>query len=205
MFEMSTIFLAGVWAGMIAVVVGSGTLVTFPVLLLFGHPPIVANISNNIGLAAGGLSGRWGYRKELAPAKKLIHQLLPASATGGLTGALLLFILPASAFNAVVPALIMAGIQMLAFGPSLQRRLARHRPSELVSVPPRTPVGLISGNLHPGSLWRLLWGRPGHLDRWIAGHLDHCGRAADQRSEERFSHSRQRNCRHHVHDRGVGG
>ena len=145
MLEMSVIFLAGFWAGMINVVVGSGTLVTFPVLLLFGYPPIVANISNNIGLVAGGLSGTWGYRKELAPNKKLILQLLPASAIGGLTGALLLFILPPSAFNAVVPALIMAGILMVAFGPSLQRRVGRHRPSGLVTGPPRAPVGLISG------------------------------------------------------------
>ncbi|MDJ0317479.1 sulfite exporter TauE/SafE family protein [Arthrobacter antibioticus] len=145
MFEMSAIFLAGFWAGMINIVVGSGTLVTFPVLLLFGYPPIVANISNNIGLVAGGLSGVWGYRKELAPNKELITLLLPASAVGGLAGALLLFILPPSAFNTVVPTLIIAGILMVAFGPSLQRRVAQRQRVATNDQPGRKPIVLIVG------------------------------------------------------------
>ena len=60
MLEPLAIFAAGFWAGMINVVVGSGTLVTFPTLLLFGYPPLVANVSNNIGLVGGGISGTWG-------------------------------------------------------------------------------------------------------------------------------------------------
>ncbi|ALE05837.1 hypothetical protein AL755_10755 [Arthrobacter sp. ERGS1:01] len=145
MLEMTAIFLAGFWAGMINVVVGSGTLVTFPVLLLFGYPPLVANISNNIGLVAGGLSGTWGYRKELAPNKGMILRLLPASALGGLTGALLLFILPAAAFSAIVPVLIILGILMVAFGQALQRRLARNRKAAVAGATLHAGVGLIAG------------------------------------------------------------
>lgn len=148
MLELAAIGLAGFWAGMINVVVGSGTLVTFPVLLLFGYPPLSANISNNIGLVAGGLSGTWGYRKELAPNKAMLRRLLPASALGGLAGALLLLVLPASAFNTIVPVLIIVGILMVAFGPALQKRMALRR----YSVPnandtglSRSSVGLVSG------------------------------------------------------------
>jgi uncharacterized membrane protein YfcA len=145
MLEMAAIFLAGFWAGMINVVVGSGTLVTFPVLLLFGYPPLTANISNNIGLVAGGLSGTWGYRKELAPNKVMIKRLLPASAIGGLIGALLLLVLPASAFNTIVPVLIVIGILMVAFGPALQRLLAKRRYTGDDAGPSRSAVGLVAG------------------------------------------------------------
>lgn len=148
MLELGLILLAGFWAGMINVIVGSGTLVTFPVLLLFGYPPITANISNNIGLVAGGLSGTWGYRRELSPNKDMILRLLPASAIGGLTGALLLLVLPASAFKAIVPILIIIGLLMVIFGPALQRRTAVRRGAQ-GQLSPDSPsaggVGLIAG------------------------------------------------------------
>ncbi|WP_275450807.1 sulfite exporter TauE/SafE family protein, partial [Arthrobacter sp. H41] len=124
MIELAVIFLAGFWAGMINVVVGSGTLVTFPVLLLFGYPPIVANISNNIGLVAGGITGSWGYRREIAANKRLLLKLLPLSAVGGIAGALLLLVLPAEAFRAIVPILIVIGLVMVAVAPAVQRRAA---------------------------------------------------------------------------------
>ncbi|MHA7264616.1 sulfite exporter TauE/SafE family protein [Arthrobacter sp. TMN-37] len=127
MLEPVLILLAGFAAGMINAAVGTGTLVTFPVLLLLGYPSLVANISNNIGLVAGGLSGAWGYRRELAPNKDLLLRLLPASAAGGVAGALLLLVLPAEAFDAIVPALIALGLLMVAFGPAIQRRTARRR------------------------------------------------------------------------------
>ena len=64
-FEVVAILLAGCAAGTINTVVGSGTLITFPTLLAVGLSPVTANVSNNIGLAPGGLSGTWGYRREL--------------------------------------------------------------------------------------------------------------------------------------------
>jgi len=122
--EITVILLAGFWAGMINVVVGSGTLVTFPTLLLFGYPPIVANISNNIGLVGGGLSGSWGYRREIAANRRLLLRLLPLSALGGLVGALLLLVLPPEAFRAIVPVLIIIGLAMVALAPRVQRAAA---------------------------------------------------------------------------------
>jgi uncharacterized protein len=132
MIEAMAIFAAGVWAGGINVMVGSGTLVTFPTLLLFGYPPLTANISNNLGMVAGGISGIYGYRRELRPNKAVLVRLAPASIAGAVVGAVLLLVLPAESFQAIVPALIALGLLMVLVGPSVQRRTAaaRHDGSE---------------------------------------------------------------------------
>jgi uncharacterized membrane protein YfcA len=125
--EAIAILAAGFWAGMINVVVGSGTLVTFPTLLLFGYPPLVANVSNNIGLVGGGLTGTFGYRRELRGRGGVLRRLLPASVLGGITGAVLLLVLPGEAFQTIVPVLIGLGLVMVVWGPALQRYVARGR------------------------------------------------------------------------------
>src|SRR5262245_29779904 len=124
MIEALALFAAGVWAGGINVIVGSGSLVTFPTLLLFGYPPLTANVSNNIGMVAGGVSGIYGYRRELRPNRPILARLAPASVAGSLVGAVLLLVLPAEAFTAIVPALIAIGLVMVVVGPSIQRRTA---------------------------------------------------------------------------------
>lgn len=126
--EAVLILLAGMAAGTINTIVGSGSLVTFPTLLFFGYPPLVANMSNNVGLVAGGVSGVHGYRRELRGELPTIWQLGPASLLGGLTGALLLLVLPERVFDAVVPALIFLGLLLVVFGPGLQRRARAHHP-----------------------------------------------------------------------------
>jgi uncharacterized protein len=102
--------------------------------LLFGYPPLVANVSNNIGLVGGGITGTFGYRRELAGKGRSIRRLLPASALGGVTGALLLLVLPAEAFRAIVPVLIVVGLLMVVFGPAIQRRAARRREERTAAV-----------------------------------------------------------------------
>jgi uncharacterized membrane protein YfcA len=124
MLEAVAIFAAGIWAGAINVIVGSGTLVTFPTLLLFGYPPLTANVSNNIGMVAGGISGVYGYRRELRPNRDMLLRLAPASIAGALVGAVLLLVLPDESFSAIVPALIAIGLLMVLIGPSVQRRTA---------------------------------------------------------------------------------
>jgi uncharacterized membrane protein YfcA len=143
--ELLAIFAAGFWAGMINVVVGSGTLVTFPVLLLFGYPPLVANVSNNIGLVGGGITGTFGYRGELVGRAAALKQLAPASALGGITGALLLLVLPAAAFRAIVPVLIVIGLVMVVWGPAIQRAVARRRET-------RQSVGVGAGGPLPATV-----------------------------------------------------
>ena len=101
-WEMLAVAAAGFAAGGINAVVGSGTLVSFPVLLAVGLPPVTATISNSLGLIAGNLSGAVGYRRELRGQRSLLLRLIPASVLGALTGAFLLLHLPASAFEAIV-------------------------------------------------------------------------------------------------------
>lgn len=121
------VLLAGVLAGGINAVVGSGTLVTFPALLAVGLPPVTATISNSLGLVPGNLAGAVGYRRELTGLGSMVRRLLPASALGALTGSFLLLHLPASAFGAVVPVLVGAAVVLVATQPLITARLARRR------------------------------------------------------------------------------
>ncbi|WP_425464525.1 sulfite exporter TauE/SafE family protein [Nocardioides eburneiflavus] len=118
------ITLAGVAAGTINTVVGSGTLITFPTLLAFGVPPVTANVSNTVGLVPGSMSGVFGYRRELAGQRARVLRLGSASLLGGIAGALLLLWLPSSAFDAIVPALIALGVLLVLLGPRIQRSVA---------------------------------------------------------------------------------
>lgn len=122
---MAAILLAGVAAGTINTVVGSGTLVTFPTLLAFGVPPLTANVSNTIGLVPGSVSGAIGYRRELAGQRARVLRLVPATVVGALLGALFLLVLPPGAFEAIVPALILLGCVLVWFGPRIQAWVAR--------------------------------------------------------------------------------
>jgi uncharacterized membrane protein YfcA len=123
-WEIVAILLAGMAAGTINTVVGSGTLITFPTLLAFGIPPVTANVSNTIGLAPGSLSGAIGYRRELEGQRTRLIRLGSASLLGGVAGALLLLLLPSAAFDAIVPVLIVLGCVLVVLGPRIQRRVA---------------------------------------------------------------------------------
>lgn len=121
------ILLAGMAAGTINTVVGSGSLITFPTLVALGYPPLLANVSNNVGLAPGSMSGIHGYRRELAGQRIRLRRLLPASMLGALTGATLLLVLPSSLFDRVVIVLICIALVLVVVQPALSRRLAARR------------------------------------------------------------------------------
>jgi uncharacterized membrane protein YfcA len=124
---MAVVLLAGLAAGTINVVVGSGTLLTFPVLLAFGVPPVTANVSNTIGLVPGVASGVIGYRRELHGQRSRAIRLGSASVLGGVVGALLLLVLPQGAFQAIVPALILVGLLLVVLQPRISAWVdARH-------------------------------------------------------------------------------
>lgn len=127
--EIVAILIAGVGAGAINAVVGSGTLFTFPVLLAFGYPPVVATVSNSIGLVPGALGGVLGYRRELAGQRSRLLRLAPMSLLGALTGATLLLVLPGEVFANVVPVLIIAACLLIVIQPWLNRWLRSRRPS----------------------------------------------------------------------------
>jgi uncharacterized membrane protein YfcA len=124
-WDGTVIVIAGMAAGTINTVVGSGSLITFPTLLALGYPPVLANVSNNIGLVPGAISGVYGYRRELAGQRGRILRLAPASAAGALAGALLLLVLPSAVFKRVVVVLIVIALVLVVLGPRLSKRLAR--------------------------------------------------------------------------------
>jgi len=134
-FEALFVLLAGMGAGTINAVVGSGTLLTFPALLAVGIPPVLANVSNSVGLAPGTAAGAIGYRRELEGQRGRMIRLVPASLIGGLLGGVLLLTTPDSAFHAVVPVLILLGCVLVALQPWL---------SKWISVP---------SHAHRGAWW----------------------------------------------------
>lgn len=142
--QAALVGLGGLWAGAINAVVGSGTLVTFPILVAVGFAPVTATISNAMGLIAGNLAGSWGYRRELAGLGRTLLQLLPASILGGITGAALLLHLPESVFEAVAPALIVVALLFVLLQPRLQSWVrARRERTDAPGGRPWLLVGLI--------------------------------------------------------------
>ena len=121
------IIAAGVAAGTINTIVGSGSLITFPTLLVLGYPPLVANVSNTVGLAPGTFSGAIGYRRELRGQRARARPLVIGAALGGLTGAALLLVLPPSAFARIVPVLILMACGLVAVQPRLSRWVVERR------------------------------------------------------------------------------
>jgi len=122
-----TIFGAGLAAGCINVIVGSGSLITFPVLLALGYPPVVANVSNTVGLVPGSASGVYGYRRELTGQRVRLLALGAASVIGAITGGLLLLVLPAETFEIVVPVLIAVACVLVVVQPRLSSWLGGRR------------------------------------------------------------------------------
>ena len=117
---MILIALAGMAAGAINAVVGSGTLVTFPTLVALGFPPVTATMSNAVGLVAGSVSGTWGYRRELRGQSGRLAWQIPASVAGAGLGAWLLMHLPDKVFVQVVPLLLVVALALVVVGPRIQ-------------------------------------------------------------------------------------
>jgi uncharacterized membrane protein YfcA len=150
-YEVIALLGAGMAAGTINTIVGSGTLITFPTLLFFGFSPLVANVSNTVGLVAGGLSGIHGYRSELAGQGGTLRRLVPVSLLGAASGAILLLKLPESAFNAIVPVLIGASLLLVLLGPRLQAWAAvRHPDHDSAGRRVSMTVGVFTAGVYGG-------------------------------------------------------
>ena len=148
--EAVAIAAAGLGAGAINTVVGSGTLLTFPVLLGFGYPPVVANVSNTVGLVPGGLAGTHGYRAELSGQRRRAVSFAAASVAGALVGAGLLLALPESAFKAVVPYLIAGALALVLAQPWLAARLEARRRRRGFHGSRLTPLALFAIGVYGG-------------------------------------------------------
>lgn len=150
---MILIAMAGMAAGAINSLVGSGTLITFPTLVALGFPPVTATMSNAIGLVAGGMSGTLGYRKELAGQWDRLRWQIPASLTGAAIGAFLLLHLPERVFIQVVPVLLILALILVVAGPRIQayaRRRAEEAGRSAEHVSPRRMTALVFGTFLVG-------------------------------------------------------
>jgi uncharacterized membrane protein YfcA len=150
---MILIALAGVGAGAINAIVGSGTLITFPTLVALGYPPVTATMSNAVGLVAGGVSGTWGYRRELRGQWDRLRWQIPASLVGAVLGAWLLLHLPEKVFTAVVPVLLIGALILVVLGPRIQdyaRRRADDAGRSVDDVSPGRMAALVAGTFAVG-------------------------------------------------------
>jgi uncharacterized protein len=132
--EAVAVVAAGVAAGGVNAVIGSGSLITFPTLLAVGYSPVTANVSNNIGLVPGSITGALGYRQELEGQAGRARTLAAGSAAGGLTGATLLLTLPSDVFDTIVPLLVLTACVLMALQPRLSAWVAARRPDDAPDV-----------------------------------------------------------------------
>ncbi len=131
LLEVLAVLLAGAAAGTINTVVGSGSLVTFPTLLALGFSPVVANVTNTVGLVPGSVSGAIGYRRELSGQRSRLVRLGIAALVGGLAGGVLLLTLDEAVFETIVPALILLGCLLVVIQPRLSAWMRRRREGQL--------------------------------------------------------------------------
>ncbi|HEY6396122.1 MAG TPA: sulfite exporter TauE/SafE family protein [Solirubrobacteraceae bacterium] len=148
--EIVAVLGAGAAAGAINTIVGSGTLITFPVLLAFGYAPVIANVSNTVGLVPGSLAGAVGYRQELRGQAGRALPLAVASLVGAIAGAVALLTLPASAFKAIVPVFITIALILIVLQPTLSRTLATHRPRARERAGPVATGAVVASGVYGG-------------------------------------------------------
>ncbi|WP_329130473.1 sulfite exporter TauE/SafE family protein [Streptomyces sp. NBC_01476] len=145
--EAVAVLAAGIGAGTINTIVGSGTLITFPVLLAVGLPPVTANVSNTLGLVPGSVTGAIGYRSELGGQRARLLRLGLVCLVGGVTGALLLVTLPSGAFDAIVPVLIGIALVLVVLQPRLARAVQARRDRAGTTAPTHGGPVLLLGML----------------------------------------------------------
>jgi uncharacterized membrane protein YfcA len=132
--ESVAVVAAGLAAGAINAIVGSGSLISFPTLLAVGYKPVTANVSNNIGLVPGSVAGVFGYRRELAGQATRVRKLAVGSILGSLLGASLLLALPASVFDRVVPFFVLGASVLMAVQPRVSRWVSARRADDAPDV-----------------------------------------------------------------------
>ncbi|MFM7551780.1 MAG: sulfite exporter TauE/SafE family protein [Actinomycetota bacterium] len=132
--------LAALAAGIVNALAGGGTLISFPMLIALGVPPVSANVTNTVALVPGYLGGAVAQRADLDRQGRRLRVLLPAAALGGLVGAALLLLTPERVFEVLVPVLILAAVGVLALGDSVKRRVAE-RISQAADGAPEHLVG----------------------------------------------------------------
>ena len=124
--EQLAVLAAGLGAGILTSTVGVASLLSFPVLVAVGLPPVTANVSNTVGMTPAGLSGSFGYRAELREHPRVTAAVMTTCAVGSVGGAVLLLALSPGVFEAIVPWLILFTCLLVGVSPRLNKWLRRH-------------------------------------------------------------------------------
>lgn len=144
-WEQVAVFFGGLAAGAVNTIVGAGSLITFPLLLALGYPPVVANVSNTVGLIPGSVSGAFGYHRELEGQRPRLLRLCAAGGLGGLSGGLILLAMPEAVFEGVVPFLIALACVLVLLQPAVARRLEMRAAGRDKEPKPDVGLGLLLG------------------------------------------------------------
>jgi len=123
--EQLAVVAAGFGAGIMTSTVGVASLLSFPVLVAVGLPPVVANASNTVGMTPAGVSGSFGYRRELAEHPVVTALVIITCAVGSVAGAILLLALPPEVFEQIVPWLILFTCLLVGAQPTLKKWVRR--------------------------------------------------------------------------------
>lgn len=155
MTELLLVLAAGFGAGVLSSSVGVASLLSFPVLLAVGLPPVVANTTNTVGLIPAGAGGAFGYREELLANPRLTARVVILTGLAGSAGAALLLGLPSAVFESVAPWLILGTCLLVGAQPRISRWLADRHPDgverpDRVHLSPTTTVFVVLTGVYGG-------------------------------------------------------
>ena len=156
---LAFLLVAGLFAGAVNAVAGGGSLLVFPALLAVGFPPLAANVTNSVAQWPGYLGTVAGHRRELRGQRRRILLTSAVAVAGSALGAVLLLLLPAEVFNAVVPALVLLASAAMALQPWLRRRIGTPElgsPDRLLALLPAVFLGSVYGGYFGGALGVIL-------------------------------------------------
>jgi uncharacterized membrane protein YfcA len=127
LLEYAGLLAAAFVAGAINAVAGGGSLISFPALIAFGYSSKTANVTNTVALWPGYVGGSLGYREELKGQRGRLIQLAIPNVAGAAVGTVILLLTPGSAFDAVVPFLILFACALMAFQDQIGAYTQHHR------------------------------------------------------------------------------
>lgn len=116
--DLLVLAVTGVAAGIVSTVASLASVVSYPVLLALGLPPLSANVTNTVSLLFTGVGAAAGSRPELAGQGKRVRRLGLVTALGGAAGAALLLATPARTFEEAAPVLIGGASLLLLLQPA---------------------------------------------------------------------------------------
>ena len=144
--------LAAVAAGAVNAIAGGGTLISFPVLIALGVPPLAANITNAIALCPGYFGATLAQRRNLEGQRRRATILIPASLVGGLLGAIILVYSGERLFTALVPWMLITASMLLAVQDAVRNQVLKRSqsPDHSERTSPATVIAVFAASVYGG-------------------------------------------------------